>query len=270
MNEHEHGHEDENEDSKQEASATTMDALTDIKLPSTVLVCAKRNQGKSYMVQSLVYNWLKSGRMNSHNIILFSSTSATNDEYSWLPPENRRYGYDEVLLKQVIQWQKRRILLMKKKATTANVKVTLKGILIIIDDVLTSSGKNNHVFSPTLKYLFCQSRHFAISIVFCSQLAKVIASPTIKSQSDYILVSQLSAEQLKAVYYVTSGFKNVREFQSRVASLEDHTFLLYDTLKTKGDRWSEVRATGFNEGKFRLTYKNHNQKKKKIKKEGEK
>ena len=147
MNEHEH------EDSKQQASATTMDALINVKLPSTILLTAKRGQGKSFCVQSLVYNWLKSGRMNTHNIILFSSTAATNDEYDWLPPENRRYGYDEVLLKSVIQWQKRRILLMKKKATTANVKVTLSGILLIIDDVLTSSGKNSHVFLPTLTYL---------------------------------------------------------------------------------------------------------------------
>jgi hypothetical protein len=258
------------QDDKKKTGVANMDTLNNIKLSCTVTCIAKRNQGKSFCVQSLVYNWLKSGRLKSHNIILFSSTSATNGEYDWLPPENRRYGYDETLLKQVIQWQKRRILLLQKKARTANVKVTMPGILLIIDDVLTSSGKNNHVFSPTLKYLFCQSRHFYISIIFCSQLAKVIASPTIKSQSDYILISQLSAEQLKAVYSVTSGFKNVREFQSRVASLEDHTFLLYDTLKTKGDRWSEVRATGFNEGKFRLTYKNHNQKKKKIKKEGEK
>jgi len=152
---------------------------------------------------------------------------------------------------------------MKKKATTANVKVTLSGILLIIDDVLTSSGKNNHVFSPTLKYLFCMSRHFGISIIFCSQLAKVIASPTIKSQSDYILISQLSAEQLKAIYQVTSGFQNLREMQQRVAKLENHTFLLYDTIKQRGDRWSEVRATGFNNGKFRIIHKQHGKAKKK-------
>ena len=191
-----------------------------------------------------------------------STTASLNSEYDFLPPENIRYGYDEDLLKKVISWQKRRLALLKKRATSANVQINLPGVLVVMDDILTASGKKGHMFSPTLKYLFCQSRHFKISIIFCSQLSKVIASPTIKAQSDYILVSQLSAEQLKAVHAVTSG-KTMREFQSMIAGLENHNFMLYDTLKTSGDRWSMVRATGFADGKFRVVFAN--QKKKAIK-----
>lgn len=237
-----------------------MDALINIKLSCTLLCVGKRNQGKSFLIQSLLYEWLKRGRLKSHNIIVMSSTAATNGEYDWLPKENIRYGYDEDLLKKVISWQKRRLALLKKRATAANVQINLPGIMIVMDDILSASGKKGHMFSPTLKYLFCQSRHFKISIIFCSQLSKVIASPTIKAQSDYILVSQLSAEQLKAVHAVTSG-RTMKEFQTMIAQLEDHHFMLYDTLKTSGDRWSTVRATGFNDGKFRVVYANQKKKK---------
>ena len=245
-----------------------MDALINIKLPSTILCVAKRNQGKSFLIQSLLYEWLKRGRLKSHNIIVMSSTAATNGEYDFLPSENIRYGYDEDLLKQVITWQKRRLALLKKRATAANVQINLPAILCLMDDCLSASGKKGHTFSPTLKYLFCQGRHFKISIIFCSQLSKVIASPTIKAQSDHILVSQLSAEQLKAVHAVTSG-KTMREFQSMIAGLENHNFMLYDTLQTSGDRWSMVRATGFNDGKFRVVFANQKKKKSIKASEGE-
>ena len=94
-----------------------MGPLVNCKLPCQILAASRRNSGKSTLVASLLYQWLKMGRFKSHNIIIFSATAAHNDEYAWLPKENVRHGGDEDLCRKIIQWQKRRLALKKKQAT---------------------------------------------------------------------------------------------------------------------------------------------------------
>ena len=65
-----------------------MGPLVNCKLPCQILAASRRNSGKSTLVASLLYQWLKMGRFKSHNIIIFSATAAHNDEYAWLPKEN--------------------------------------------------------------------------------------------------------------------------------------------------------------------------------------
>ena len=53
-----------------------MGPLVNCKLPCQILAASRRNSGKSTLVASLLYQWLKMGRFKSHNIIIFSATAA--------------------------------------------------------------------------------------------------------------------------------------------------------------------------------------------------
>ena len=236
-----------------------MEPLINCKLPSQVLVCSRRNSGKTTMVASLLYQWLKRGRFASHNVIVFSATAAHNDEYAFLPKENVRHGWDEELCRKLIQWQKRRLALKKKQATRANVTVHLPGLCFVLDDIVGTKGVDT-AHSPVLRYLYCSSRHIKISCILCSQLGRVITNPTIRSQSDYVLTSSLASDQLDSVWKITSGM-TWREFLKRVQDLDDYRFLMYDSVIASGNRWHEFKAPLA--PKFRIEFKN--QKKAKTK-----
>ena len=249
-----------------DGSSFGMDPILNAKLSATFLLCSRRNSGKSTFLSSLVYGWLKMGRFRSQNVIVFSATCSMNDEYSWLPPENVRHGWDEVLVRKLIQFQRRRILLKKKQATRANVSVHLPGLLLILDDIVGQRGIDV-AHSPVLKWLMCSGRHAKISVAIASQLSRVICNPTVRSQSDYVLTSSLSADQLDSVWRITSG-KSWREFKDDVSALEDYTWIMYDSVVAKGNRWYTMKAAL--PPKFRVTFRNHKKPGKKKKDEAKK
>ena len=232
-----------------------MDPLLKCKLPSQILICSRRNSGKSYLCQSLLYQWIKSGRFKSHNIVVMSATAACNEEYDFLPKENIRHGFDEELLRKLIVFQKRRIALKKKQATRAHVSVTLPAVCIVLDDIVGTCGVDT-AHSPVLRYLYCSGRHLKFPTILCSQLGRVITNPTIRSQSDYVLTSSLASDQLDSVFAITSG-KSWKEFLRAVHDLDDYRFLMYDSVIAKGERWHEIKAPPF--PKFRLEYKKKTQ-----------
>jgi hypothetical protein len=261
---------DEDQDAEQPAHETSdvggMEPLLNAKLPAQFLVCSRRNSGKSTLVASLLYQWLKMGRFDGHSIIVFSATAAHNSEYSWLPPENVRHGWDEELCRKIIQWQKRRLALKKKQATRAGIGVKLPGLALVLDDIVgTKSLDIAH--SPVIRWLYCSGRHIKCSTLLCSQLGRVICNPTIRSQSDYVLTSSLASDQLDSVWRITSGL-SWKEFLAKVHALDDYKFILYDSVIAKGNRWHEMKAPLA--PKFRIEYKNHKAKKPDKKKDGSK
>ena len=230
-----------------------MEPLLNTKLPAQFLVCSWRNSGKSTLVVSLLYQWLKRGRFDGHSIIVFSATAAHNSEYSWLPEQNVRHGWDEELCRKIIQWQKRRLALRKKQATRAGISVKLPALCFVLDDIVgTKSLDIAH--SPVIRWLYCSGRHIKASTILCSQLGRVICNPTIRSQSDYVLTSSLASDQLDSVWRITSGL-SWKEFLAKVHALDDYKFILYDSVIAKGNRWHEMKAPLA--PKFRIEYKNH-------------
>ena len=94
-----------------------MDALVEqFIMPNFSIIISKRNSGKTHILQNLCKRLLESGRLAKANIVLMSSTASISGDWSFLPDSNKRFAYDEEVLKKLLVWQRRRITLLKKRA----------------------------------------------------------------------------------------------------------------------------------------------------------
>ena len=234
-------------------------------MPNFTLVVSKRNSGKTWLLQTLCRRLLESGRMDNGNIILMSSTASISGDWDFLPESNRRFAYDENILRKLLVWQRRRITLIKKRSDRSGTKVTLPSLLLVLDDILGSGGGSkggpkHHAFSETLRWIACQGRHYKITCLFAVQSPQVVQSQVIRGNADYVLLGQLSAEQQTAAFRIVTG-RSWPQFKQMVAENENYGFWLYNTLQKSGDRWTQIRADDDFDPKFRLTFKNHTSKK---------
>ena len=236
--------------------ATDMDFILNIPLPSAVCVVARRNTGKSFLICSWIYEQLKRGRLLKQNIIVFTSTSF-NDQYDFLPAQNVR-PYSETLVKKIIQFQKRRLLLLKKRSDRSGVPVQIPGICLVLDDVQTYSGRasdgsKGHFLSECLKFLFTTGRHLKIQLWCATQATKTLISPACRSNCDVLAMSSLTTEQMRACYQLISDV-TFPEFKRMIDNLPCHVFAVYNTYKPPGERWGFVKATGYAGGKFLIKF----------------
>jgi hypothetical protein len=249
-----------------------MDSLVEqFTMPNFCLVYSRRGTGKTWLLQNLCKRLLESGRMEKSNIVLMSSTASTSGDWSFLPDSNKRFAYDEKVLKKLLVWQRRRIELLKKRADRSGTKVVLPSLLLILDDILNAgtgnkkTGTKHHAFSETLAWIACQGRHFKITCIFAVQSPAVVQSTVIRGNADLMLIGQLSVEQQTAAFKIVTG-KTFREFKQMVNGTDRYTFNLYNTRRHGDERWTEIKADDGFDPKFRMTFKNHQSKGKKGKK----
>ena len=148
-----------------------------------VLLCAKRNSGKSCLLKRLVEDEKESFK----KIFVICPTEKINHFYS----KNNLVKQSDIFDNWSEKWGEALI----KNMTDINsekLKEEMKHILLIMDDMIADVNFHS---SPSLKKLFVRSRHIGISIIFTSQYLNSI-SPLQRNNCDFILTSQSNAHSI--------------------------------------------------------------------------
>jgi len=194
-----------------------------------VLLCAKRNSGKSELLKKLVEN----EKNLFSTIFVICPTESVNHFYI-------KSGL--VKTENVFEnWNEKWAAALIKKMTEINdnkPKSELKQILLILDDAIADVDFRT---SPSLKRLFVRSRHIGIGIILTSQYLNSI-SPLQRNNSDFILCSQMNA---KSVDILSEEFLNStvskKDFLEIYAKgTKDYGFILINNNSTKGNTLDEL------------------------------
>ena len=148
----------------------------------TVLICAKRKSGKSYLLK-----YLTEYEQNTfYKIYVICPTEAINNFYSSIIPKSQIYdAYSEKWTEELIN-----------KMTTINSNKLPNekvNVLLILDDCIADTDFHN---SLSLKKLFVRVRHINIAIIITTQYLNSIP-PIARNNSDYILVGQLNKQSIQ-------------------------------------------------------------------------
>lgn len=207
-----------------------------------VLLVAKRNSGKSYLLRHLV----RRQKTLFDSIFVICPTEQINKFYSkddFINSKNIMTDYNEEWVQNLIE-KMTKINSGKDKNTKE-----FKRVLIILDDAVADSDLHH---SDTFKILMIRSRHIGISLIFTSQYVNLIP-PVSRNNSDYILLGQLNAKSLDVSAEEFSNNLSKKEFieiykeattnytflainqtSSKTGSLEEH----YGTLKTPKEEFN--------------------------------
>jgi hypothetical protein len=232
------------------SSSTTMDPLLNMRLSTQMIIASKRCSGKSQLIQSLVYHLAKSGRLHDAptTIVCFCGTKDASDDYTWLPPENVRKGWSEQQAMKLLQFQMKRINLLRRQATRANATVKLPHLLFLMDDVIGLNNVNTHT-SPCLRMIATSGRHYGISTIMSLQSATQI-SPTLRQNTDAIICGNLTVPHLKHIHECTQG-KSWKDFLKFIGALEEYEFCFYDNVSPGNlNRFHVVKALDFPKKRF--------------------
>lgn len=172
------------------------------------LILSRSGSGKWVLIKNLMkcllwkfkYNW----------IVLYSKTSKYDDEYNFIDDENKFDGNLDVLINDILEYQKQNIG---------------NKILFILDDVEISK-KNDWLWN-----LFACSRHFNITIILSSQYVKSLVSSAIRSNFHLLFFNQLNFNNLQCVYEMVYINIDKKEFFKFIYSIkEKFTFIYYNNM----------------------------------------
>lgn len=199
----------------------------DLKQHSSNIIISKRNSGKTKLVLNLIKYYFD--KYNYDIIYLFSKTALFNKDWSFI---DKKYisDLDENILQKIIKYQKNNI--------TKNKNIN---IIIIFDDVKLTS------ISKSLSDLFSIGRHYNITILLSVQFPRLIVSPLIRSNIDYLFFSQLNNNTLHTIYESISTksiWKNFNDFEDYCENNNDnYKFIFYNNMEhNKKDRIKIVKS----------------------------
>lgn len=177
----------------------------------TVSVASKRNSGKSVLVMEIIKELIKAKRVDM--VVVMSGSAGLNEDYSFLPSQ-LVMPFSEDVLENI--WNRQEKTPIEKR----------QHIFIILDDCLTTPEalRNN-----TINKYFSLGRHISSSFLICSQHTTALLSPLIKANSDLILWSKLSRQQLENLSLSTVGLsKQEFIYLSEKLGGVNHSFVCLD------------------------------------------
>jgi hypothetical protein len=130
-------------------------------LPFRMLITAPSGSGKSTIVANIL-QWPPYRKAFKKNVFVFSPTFRGDPVYANSGIDSVWDGYDEAVLSQILEEQKRAKRPGKK----------LEHVLIILDDLVCQlpSAQKNFV-----SHLYMTGRHYNISLIVCTQSYKMIS-----------------------------------------------------------------------------------------------
>ena len=155
----------------------------EVKIPFSMAVASMRNSGKSVLIDQFIKHMKDTKKVDS--VIIFSNTAEYNDDYPSVAKELKR-PFDEAELKRLMDHQK------------STDKDKRKKILIVFDDLLGDKSAKN-----SLSIMTCYSlgRHIGIAgVILICQVQNHVLTPTVKANSDFILMSRLNRFQLGNIW----------------------------------------------------------------------
>jgi len=194
-----------------------------------VLLCAKRNSGKSELLKKLV----EDEKESFSKIFVICPTECVNHFYSKsgiVSKENIFESWSEKWANELI-----------RKMTQINndkPKSEMKQVLLILDDCIADVQFRE---SPTIKRLCVRSRHIGISLLITTQYLNAI-SPLQRNNSDFILCGQMNAKSVDILCEeFLSSTMSKKEFLDIYANgTKDYGFILINNNSSKTNSKDEL------------------------------
>ena len=178
----------------------------------TISCISKRNSGKSVIVSQIIQEQIKAKKIDM--CIVMSGTAGLNDyDYKFLP-KSLLIPFSEDVLENL--WQKQVKQPYHKR----------KHILIVLDDCLATPEAIRN--DTVMKYI-CNGRHICTSFIISSQHTSALLTPVLKANSDLILYSKLSRQQLENLSMSTTSLskQDFIRFSESSAGV-DYSFCVID------------------------------------------
>ena len=158
--------------------------LAEVPLNSRVTILGPSGSGKSNFLRSFLFE----RRNEIQAAVVFSGSEGANAQWEAVCP--RAYIYNELDVGALER------ILHRQEAVTANPPDPRAGnqLTLIFDDLPEADLK-----LPIMKKLFAMSRHLGIGVFVLIQFATMIP-PLIRSNSNYIVVTQTHGEDREKVY----------------------------------------------------------------------
>lgn len=193
---------------------TVIMSIAQFTYPSLWLLVAPPGSGKSYFIRHMITELLLKNKFKYG--VVFAS-AAFNDDYNWLDDASVHSGYDENILKSLIQLQ-----VAAKEQTGA-----FPPCFVVLDDCL---GAN--FATPWFVNLVGKYRHYNITMIFAVQRLKSLKSPILYSCCKYAIIFYNESESdLKILYENVAGgiAKSWRDLKTLIATqCQDHACLIVD------------------------------------------
>jgi energy-coupling factor transporter ATP-binding protein EcfA2 len=190
------------------------------KQHANVLICSKKNSGKSILAKHLLSVLLQQHDYN--RIVVFSATAkfSQNESFGFINHQLIFETVDDNVLEQIIKHQKQKI----KSGNPSS-------IILVFDDVYLD------VKSKVLQRLFCINRHLNIAIILITQYSKTMFSSTvIRSNIDYMFWSNVSQQSLDGLYHSVFTKMSLKEFYNFTHTQNrDFNFLFYNNTYIHDD-----------------------------------
>jgi len=175
------------------------DFASEVKVPFSMCVASKRNTGKSVLLNQFIKAMVDSRKVDV--AVIFSNTTGLNDDYPDIP-KHLKQPYSEEALQRLIN---------KQKGTE---KGKRKEVLVVFDDVL---GDKKADRSNLILYCYAIGRHINLNPILASQVSNRVLTPTVKANSDYILLSRLNRQHILNIWEAITNMEK-GEF---IAFIED-------------------------------------------------
>ena len=181
--------------------------LKTIKDDSTILLIAKRNSGKSWLVRDIIYN-----KKNIPAIVCIAPTDKLNHFYkNFIPDSFIYYSYNTQILSKIFKRQESLInenTDRKKK----NKKPIDTRLILIMDDCL--STKSTWSKDQNIIEMLQNGRHYNITFILTMQYSLGI-TPDLRSQFDlvFLLNEDFITNQKRLFEHYCGYFKTFDEFR---------------------------------------------------------
>ena len=189
-----------------------------------VLLCAKRNSGKSILLRYLI----SQEKDEFDKIFVICPTEKVAPFYNEFVPQNCVFdSYSDAWVLKLIESMTK----IKGEGKT-------KKILLIMDDLV---GDANFFSQKGFKILFTRSRHLGISVAFNSQFLHSIP-PLCRNNSDFILCGQMNQASLEilANEFLSGGLTKQEFYQLYKDNTKNYSFLVISNSSSKNNSPEEI------------------------------
>ena len=215
-----------------------MNTHIDIQPSSTIVICGKRNEGKSVLAKHLLCKLVQQEKVDL--VYLFSPTENLSHSFDCVPKEFIIPTFDLRFIEKLLQSQQRAIQGRKSGKDDPSIAK----ILLIFDDML-ASVKQGSAEQLLLNRLFATSRHLKVGVMVLSQTTRGLFSPALRQNTDYLFFRKINENQLPALFeclYWPGSYKSFLAFYHSATEQTQFGFLCYDNLTRGMDHFYMVTA----------------------------
>jgi hypothetical protein len=191
-----------------------------------MIVFSPSNSGKSNLLKNLITR-PEFGYCSYYGPNIFILSQTLRVDAIWqdlqLPAANLFDEYSDAVINNIMHYSKQ----------------TDTGVLLVLDDMITSGAAVNNKQGNMLKQLFFQGRHFKVSIVLVSQKMKSIPAALRVNASHLICFNLNNKKEERDFLEENSGIEDIARKYAE-ATAEKYQFLYVDKTTGKAYRNFEV------------------------------